>query len=61
MKQNLVKKKVCPRCKGKTFLEATQCPHCSLLFERIQNLSNKEAKEQIKAKNSKNCTAKAKG
>ena len=54
MKENLNKKKRCPRCGTKLFLEVEKCPECGLLFSRIQNLSNERAKEEIKKKRMSN-------
>lgn len=53
-KENLNKKKRCPRCGYKTYMESAVCPDCGLVYERIQNLSNQRAKEEIKAKRKHN-------
>ena len=49
-KDNLNKRKKCPRCGSKMHILAEKCVNCGLLFERIQNLSNVEAKKNIKEK-----------
>ena len=42
--------KRCPRCGAKTYWASKQCSVCNLKFDRIENLSNKEAKKAIKNK-----------
>ncbi|MGN1227365.1 MAG: hypothetical protein ACI4TX_01850, partial [Christensenellales bacterium] len=42
--------KRCPRCGSKTALASKTCAVCNLKFDRIENLSNKEAKKAIKNK-----------
>ena len=42
--------KRCPRCGAKTYWASKQCSICNLRFDRIENLSNKEAKTAIKNK-----------
>ena len=49
-KDDFNKKKKCPRCGSKMHINAEKCAGCGLLFERIQNLSNIEAKKNIKEK-----------
>lgn len=49
-----IKKKKCPRCGCKTFLEGEICPGCGLKYKLLQNLSNVRAKEEIKAKHKQN-------
>lgn len=46
-KQKLYKK--CPRCGEKTFVTDKVCDNCKLVFARMENASNKEAKRAIKA------------
>lgn len=54
MKLEKNKQKKCPRCGFKMHIDMVKCPYCGLLFERIQNLSNKQAKKELKEKNTKN-------
>lgn len=42
--------KRCPRCGAKTYFASKQCSVCDLKFDRLKNLSNKEAKKAIKEK-----------
>lgn len=46
--------KRCPRCGTKTASLSKQCPVCQLKYDRIENLSNKEAKIAIKNKEKEN-------
>lgn len=43
--------KKCPRCHSKLYSNAEKCIYCGLLFSRIQNLSNKQAKKEIRNRN----------
>lgn len=54
MGKDLYKKKKCPRCKGSMYIETPKCPHCGLVFEKIQNLSNVQAKNELREKKYKN-------
>ena len=40
--------KRCPRCGQKVFSVVKSCTNCGLKFDRLSNLSNKEAKKAIK-------------
>lgn len=42
--------KKCPRCRAKTYFASKQCSVCNLRFDRIENLSNIEAKKALKNK-----------
>ena len=42
--------KRCPRCGQKTSINSSTCSGCNLKFDRIENLSNIEAKKALKAK-----------
>ena len=49
-----VKKKKCPRCGKKVLEDMPVCPDCGLKYELIQNLSNKQAQIELKAKRPQN-------
>lgn len=40
--------RICPRCKTKCLVNQPRCPECRLIFSRLTNLSNKEAKKALR-------------
>jgi len=50
MRNRNYKAKRCPRCQTKNHYSAFKCTECGLIFSRVQNGSNKLAKQLILAK-----------
>lgn len=49
-----IKKKRCPRCGKKVYVDSAICPECGLKYSLIQNLSNKQAQIELKEKRKQN-------
>ena len=39
--------RTCPRCQTKTLKDADKCPSCKLIFSRLDNATNKQAKKEL--------------
>ena len=42
--------KKCPRCEAKCLINQLRCPECGLIFSRMENATNKAARERLKKK-----------